>query len=58
VWGSTSHNSGDRKTMSVCDCHDLGAFATFCLANSSAPFFAGANVPSIKVSRTSILPLS
>jgi len=30
--------SGDRKTSSVCDGHDLGAFAALCLADSKAPF--------------------
>lgn len=58
VGGSTFHNCGDRKTRSVCDCHDFGAFAALCRANSSAPFFAGVNVPSMNVSRTSIFPRS
>jgi len=48
--------SGDRKTSSVCDCHDLGAFATLCLADSKTPFFAGAKLPSINASLISILP--
>ena len=50
--------SGDRKTRSVCDCHDLGAFATLCLADSKTPFFAGTKDPSIKASRISIPPRS
>jgi len=50
--------SGDRKTRSVCDCHDLGAFATLRLADSKTPFFAGAKLPSIKASRMSIWPRS
>ena len=50
--------SGDRKTSSVCDCHDLGAFAAFCLADSKTPFFAGAKLPSMNASRISILPRS
>ncbi len=29
---------GDRKTRSVCDCHDLGAFATLCPADGKTPF--------------------
>ena len=58
VWGSTFHTSGDRKTRSVCDCHDLGAFATLRLADSKTPFFAGAKQPSINASRMSILPRS
>jgi len=55
---SAFHTSGDRKTRSVCDCHDLGAFATFCLANSKTPFFAGAKLPSMNASLTSIFPRS
>jgi hypothetical protein len=50
--------SGDRKTSSICDCHDLGALAALCLADSKTPFFAGTNVPSIKASRISIPPRS
>jgi hypothetical protein len=53
---SAFHVSGDRKTRSVCDCHDLGALATLCLADSKTPFFAGAKLPSINASRMSILP--
>ena len=55
---SAFHVSGDRKTSSVCDCHDLGAFAALCLADSKTPFFAGAKLPSINASRISILPRS
>ena len=55
---SAFHVSGDRKTTSVCDCHDLGAFAALCLANSKTPFFAGAKQPSMKASRISIWPRS
>jgi hypothetical protein len=29
--------SGDRKTSSVCDGHDLGAFTALCLADSKTP---------------------
>ena len=50
--------SGDRNTSSVCDGHDLGAFAALCLADSKAPFFAGTKVPSMKASRISIPPRS
>ena len=46
--------SGDRKTKSVCECHDLGAFAALCLADS----IAGAKQPSMKASRISIWPRS
>jgi hypothetical protein len=58
VGRSAFHVSGDRKTRSVCDCHDLGAFATLCLADSKTPFFAGAKLPSMNASRISILPRS
>ena len=50
--------SGDRNTSSVCDGHDLGAFAALCLADSKTPFFAGTKVPSMKASRMSIPPRS
>ena len=52
------HTSGDRKTRSVCDCHDLGALATLCLADSKTPFFAGAKLPSMNASLMSIFPRS
>ena len=55
---SAFHVSGDRKTTSVCDCHDLGAFAALCLADSKTPFFAGAKQPSMNASRISIWPRS
>ena len=58
VGRSAFHVSGDRKTRSVCNCHDLGAFAAFCLADSKTPFFAGAKLPSMNASRISILPRS
>jgi len=56
--GGAFHTSGDRNTRSVCDCHDLGAFATLCLADSKTPFFAGAKLPSMNASRISIFPRS
>jgi hypothetical protein len=55
---STRDPTGDRKTSAVRDRHDLGAFATLRLSDGSAPFFAGANVPSMKDSVMSILPRS
>lgn len=58
VRGGAFHTSGDRKTRSVCDCHDLGAFATLRLADSKTPFFAGAKLPSMNASRISIFPRS
>lgn len=48
---------GDRKTIAVCNRHDLGTLATFSFANSIAPFLAAAKLPSIKHSPISILPL-
>lgn len=50
--------SNYRKTSSVCECHDLGAFATSCLADTKTPFFTGAKLPSMNASRMSILPRS
>ena len=52
------HVKGERKTNSVCHCHDLGALAALCFTNGTAPFFAGANVPSMNASRKSSLPRS
>jgi len=55
---SAFHVSGDRKNSSVCDCYDLGALATLCLADSKTPFFASTKVPSMKGFRISIAPRS
>jgi hypothetical protein len=44
--------------MSVYKAHDFGAFAPFGLAHTIAPFFAGANVPSMKLSFRSMPPRS
>ena len=52
------HVYGERNTRNVCHCHDLGALAALCFTNGIAPFFAGANVPSMKASRRSSLPRS
>jgi len=56
VWRSAGHVDGDRKTRAVRNCHDLAAFAPFGLPDAIAPFFAPANVPSMKASDRSILP--
>ena len=40
--------SGDRKTIAVNDCHDLGSLAPLCLPDLAPPFFAETKVPSIK----------
>ncbi len=58
VGRSAFNESGDRKTSSVCDCHDLGAFVTLCLGDSKHPFFTGAKDTSINASVISLLPRS
>src|SRR5258705_12934574 len=42
---------GDRKTMAVCNGHDLGALASFCLSDAEPPFFAGTNEADRKSTR-------
>ena len=49
---------GDRKTMAVCHCHDLGRFAAASFPNIKAPLFAPAWVPSMNASVRSSLPRS
>ena len=49
---------GDRKTSSVCDCHDLGALAPLSFSNMIPPFLALEKVPSMKHSSISISPIS
>jgi len=55
---SAGHVQGDRKTSSVCHCHDLGPFPPLSFTNSRPPFFAGAKVPSMKASLKSRPPRS
>jgi len=55
---STGCVNGDRKTKSVCEAHNFGAFAFFGFAHTDAPFLAGAKVPSINPSLRSIPPRS
>ena len=55
---SADHVHGDRKTMAVCDCHDFAAFAAFCRADTSAPFFAELKLASMKDSLRSSFPRS
>lgn len=55
---STGCTNGDRKTKSVCEAHNFGAFAPFGFTHTIAPFFAGAKVPSIKPSLRSMPPRS
>lgn len=57
-WRSTFCPQGDRKTMAVCNAHDLGALAAFSLPDQSPPFLAGTNVPSTKHSFKSRPPAS
>lgn len=57
MWRSTCCVNGERKTKAVCHCHELRTFAPLGLANSKPPFFAETNVPSIKHSERSNLPL-
>jgi hypothetical protein len=47
---------GERKTSTVCHCHEFLALAPLCCANFAAPFFDTINVPSIKHSERSSLP--
>ena len=42
--------NGDRKTMTVGHCHDLGPLASFGFADAGTPFFAGAKLPSMNAS--------
>ena len=46
MWRSAFNPAGDRKTGSVCHCHDLGPFATLCFPDFEPPFLAETNVPS------------
>jgi hypothetical protein len=55
---SAGHVHGERKTMAVCDCHDFAAFAAFCRADTTAPFFAPLKLASMKDSLRSSFPRS
>ena len=46
---------GERRSFTVGQEHDLGAFALLAVANRGAPFFAGQNVPSPRACSQSIL---
>ena len=52
----TCDSNGERKTSTVCDCHDLGAFPLAGESDSGAPFFAPAKVASMKASLKSYPP--
>src|SRR5258708_40052442 len=49
---------GERKTMAVCNAHDLGALAPLGFPHESPPFLAGTKVPSTKHSLKSKPPAS
>src|SRR5688500_17020688 len=49
---------GERKTMAVCNAHDLGAFAALGFPDAAPPFLAGTKVPSTKRSLRSSPPAS
>src|SRR5580700_4984606 len=49
---------GERKTMAVCNAHDLGALAPLGFPDLSPPFLAGTKVPSTKHSFKSKPPAS
>jgi hypothetical protein len=49
---------GERKTSTVCHCHELRTLAPLGRSHASAPFFATTKVPSIKHSERSSLPRS
>lgn len=47
-WRSTFCPQGDRKTMAVCNAHDLGTLPALGFPDAAPPFLAGTNVPSTK----------
>lgn len=49
-WRSACCANGERKTISICDGHDFGAFSPLGLSDVEPPFFAGLKVPSINAS--------
>src|ERR1700733_15361025 len=49
---------GERKTMAVCNTHDLGTLSPLGFSNLSPPFLAGTKVPSTKHSFKSKPPAS
>lgn len=52
----TCDGSGERKTSTVCECHDLGAFPFAGQPDGEAPFFAPAKVASMNASVKSLSP--
>src|SRR6185369_6662170 len=57
-WRSTFCPQGERKTMAVCNAHDLGALTPLGFPNQAPSFLAGTNVPSTKHSLRSSPPAS
>ena len=55
---SAVHVHGERKTMAVCDRHDVAAFTAAIVAHSRAPFLALLKLPSMNASDRSSLPRS
>ena len=55
---SRGGTSGERKTKTVCHCHELCPFAPLGRSHASAPFLASTKVPSMKHSDRSNLPRS
>ena len=53
---STANPNSERKTMAVCDRHELATLSALGFANAEAPFFALLKVPSIYASRISSPP--
>jgi len=49
---------GERKTMSISDCHDFDTLAALGFANRRAPFLAAEKLPSMKHSERSNPPRS
>ena len=56
VGRSAGHVDGERKTMAVCDRHDLAALAPFGFPDLAPPFLAPVKEPSMKASDRSSLP--
>jgi len=58
VRGRTGKLNSQRNTLAACHHHPLRTLAAFGFADAGAPFFAGANEPSAKVSSQSRRPCS
>jgi hypothetical protein len=50
IWCGRGKEHSQRNTLAVCHHHKLRTLSAFRLADACAPFFAGKNVPSAKVS--------